>query len=475
MTMTLAKVDQERLARLRSAVLGPVLQFKDPGYDEARVAWNGMYDWRRPAVIVRCMGVADVQAAIAFARKNDLTVAVRGGGHSTSGASTIDGGLLIDLSLMRGVHVDPARRTAVAVGGTLFAEFDRECQVYGLATTGGMISHTGIAGLTLNGGVGRLMRKHGLTCDNVLGFDVVTASGEVLHADAGSHPDLYWALRGGGGDFGVVTHFEYQLHPVGPIVYGGYIGWTLEQADDVFAQLRDEVEGSPEELQIEFIIVTGPDVDLIPSELIGKPVVLLAITWLGPDPDEGERMVAPFLERVTPAVQFVGKFPYAMLQASADSLSPHGRRSYTYAGYLADVSDELRAIAGGFVEECPASIWPTVELYQMGGAVARVPKDATPAAAFRDAGWYYITGASWWDPGDDAVAIDFVRRLDAAFEPFRLPGRYINFVSEDDVEGQRESLGDETFARLQEVKARYDPDGVFARNPNKRAASVPVA
>ncbi len=473
--MTLAKIDPERLARLRSSVLGPVLQFKDAGYDEARVAWNGMYDWRRPAVIVRCTGVADVKAAIAFARKNDLPIAVRGGGHSTSGASTIDGGLLIDLSLMRGVRVDAEHRTAVAAGGTLFAEFDRECQAYGLATTGGMVSHTGISGLTLNGGVGRLMRQHGLTCDNVLGFDIVTANGDILHADADGHPDLYWALRGGGGDFGVVTHFTFQLHPVGPIVYGGYIGWTLEQADDVFSQLRAEIDVAPEELQLEFIMVTGPEVDLIPAELIGKPVLLLTITWLGPDLDEGERVVAPFLERVTPAVQFVGKFPYAMLQASADSLSPHGRRTYTYAGFLAEVSDELRAIASGFVKDCPGSIWPTVELCQMGGAVARVAKDATPAAAFRDAGWYYIAGAAWWDPDDDAVAIDFVRRLDAAFEPFRLPGRYINFVSEDDVEGQRESLGDETFARLQEVKARYDPDGIFARNPNKRAASVPVA
>jgi FAD/FMN-containing dehydrogenase len=471
--MTLVNVDAERLAELRAAVLGPVLVFKDPGYDEARVAWNGMYDWRRPAVIVQPIGVADVQTAIAFGRASDLTIAVRGGGHSLSGASTIDGGLLIDLSLMRGVRVDPERRVAVAAGGTLFSELDRETQAHGLATTGGMISHTGIAGLTLNGGVGRFMRKAGLTCDNVLGLDVVTADGGFIHADADSHPDLYWALRGGGGDFGIVTHFEYQLHPLGPIVYGGYIGWTLDQTPEVFSKLHDQISGAPEELQLEFILVTGPEVELIPPQLHGEPIVLLTITWMDGDVVEGERRVAPFRERVTPAFEMLGQFPYAAFQAMGDPLSPHGRRSYTYAGFLPEeLSDDLLQISGRFVEECQGTVWPTIELYQMGGAVARVPKDATPASEFRDAGWYYIAGASWWDPSDDEVAIDWVRRLDAALEPFRLPGRYINFVSDDDIEGQRESLGDQTFARLAEVKAKYDPEGVFARNPNKPATLV---
>lgn len=464
----------ERLAELRGTVLGPVLVFRDPGYDEARVGWNGMFDWRRPAVIVRPIGVADVQAAIAFARSNDLTIAVRGGGHSLSGASSIDGGLLIDMSLMRGVRVDAPGRVAVAAAGTLFSELDRETQVHGLATTGGMISHTGIAGLTLNGGVGRFMRKAGLTCDNVLGFDMVTADGTCLHVDADNNPDLYWALRGGGGDFGVVTHFEYQLHPLGPIVYGGYIGWTMDQAKEVFSQLHEEIVGAPEELQLEFIFVTGPEVELIPPALVGEPIVLLTITWMGSDRAEGVRHVAPFLEKVAPAFDMLGEFPYAALQAMGDPLSPHGRRSYTYAGFLEDLPDDVLDISAEFTEECPSPVWPTVELYQMGGAVARMPADATAASAFRPAGWYYIAGASWWDPADDAAAIDWVRRLDAALEPFRLPGRYINFVSEDDVEGQRESLGDQTFARLMEVKAKYDPDGVFSRNPNKRPASVPA-
>lgn len=466
----MSQVNSERLLELRDAVLGPVLVFKDPGYDEARVAWNGMFDWRRPAAIVQPMGVADVQAAIAFARANDLTIAVRGGGHSLSGASTIDGGLLIDLRLMRGVRVDPQRRVAVAAGGTLFSELDRETQAHGLATTGGMISHTGIAGLTLNGGVGRFMRKAGLTCDNVLGFDVVTADGSFLHADGDDHPDLYWALRGGGGDFGVVTHFEYQLHPLGPIVYGGYIGWTIDQTQELFATLRDEIIDAPEELQLEFILVTGPEVELIPPELQGEPIVLLTITWMGDSTAEGEARIAPFREKLAPAFEMLGAFPYAALQGMADPLSPHGRRSYTYAGFLSEeLGDELLQTARRFVEECPRKVWPTIELYQMGGAVARIPREATPAAEFRDAGWYYIAGGSWWDPSEDEAGIDWVKRLDAALERFRLPGRYINFVSEDDLDGQRESLGESSFARLNEIKGRYDPDGVFARNPNKRA------
>ncbi len=474
--MTQGSVGAERLEEFRLGVLGPVLSPEDPGYDEVRPVWNGMYDQRRAAVTVRPMGVADVQAAIAFARANDLTIAVRGGGHSLSGASSIDGGMLLDLSLMHGVRVDPKGRVAVAAGGTLFSELDRETQVHGLATTGGMISHTGIAGLTLNGGVGRLMRKAGLTCDNVLGLDVVLADGRWVHADADENSDLYWALRGGGGDFGVVTQFEYQLHPLGPIVSGGYIGWTIDQTEDVFSQLADEIYGSPEELQLEFIFVTGPEVELIPPHLQGAPIILLTVTWMGDDLDEGERHIAPFREKVKPAFEFLGQFPYAALQGMADVLAPHGRRSYTYAGYFDDeLPDELLDVAATFTSECPSPVWPTVEIYQMGGAVSRVPKDATPASAFRDAGWYYIAGASWWDPADDEAGIDWVKRLDAAFEPFRLPGRYINFVSEDDLEGQRESLGEQTFARLTEIKAKYDPDNVFSRNPNKRPAAVPAA
>jgi FAD/FMN-containing dehydrogenase len=468
-------VNPERLAELRAGVLGPVLESGDPGYDEVRLAWNGMYDHRRPALIVQCMGVADVQAALAFARANDLVVAVRGGGHSISGASTIEGGLLIDLRLMRGVRVDPERQVAFAGPGTLFKELDRETQVHGLATTGGMISHTGISGLTLNGGVGRFMRKAGLSCDNVLSFDVVLADGTFVHADEKSHPDLYYALRGGGGDFGVVTQFEYQLHPLGPMLYGGYIGWPIDQAKEVFAAFREEqIDNAPDELQQEWIFTLGPEFEILPPHLVGQPILHLTVTWMDNDIEEGKRQIAPFLEKVPPAYQFVDVLPYTLLQAASDPISPHGRRSYTYAGYLSEISDELIGVATEFVEEAIGWSWPVVEVYQMGGAVSRVPKDATPCSEFRDAGWYYVHGTNWWDPTIDERGIDWTKRLEAAMTPFRLPGRYINFVSEDDLAGQRESLGEETFERLQEIKAKYDPNGVFSRNPNKRTAPVPA-
>jgi FAD/FMN-containing dehydrogenase len=468
--MTIGSVLHDSLAELRSAVIGPVLIAGDPEYDEVRLAFNGMYDWRRPAVIVRPLGVADVQAAIAFARAHELVIAVRGGGHSVSGASGIDGGLLIDMGLMRGVRVDPERRTALAAAGTLFAEFDRETQVHGLATTGGMVSNTGIAGLTLGGGVGRFMRKVGLTCDNVLSFDVVTADGEWRHVDAHHHPDLFWALRGGGGDFGVVTHFEYQLHPLGPTVYGGWLTWPLHQAPELFSRVRDEIENAPEELQLEFLMTTAPDLDFM-AQLRGQPVLVLATTWMGDDLEEGQRQISPFREKVPPTLDLMRPTSYAKLQALADGMSIRGRRFYTKTGYFRDLTDEVVELATAYMSDPPSPI-ALIEIYQMGGAVARVPPDATAASAFRQAGWYYIVSGAHVAEEDDALCADWARRLDDAFDAFRLPGRYINFVADDDEAGQRDAIGDRAFARLAEIKAKYDPDAVFARNPNKPGAAV---
>ncbi len=477
--MSQSSASPEALAELRGAVLGPVLAPGDsdyekalpawnglcaPSYDEARKAWNGMFD-RCPAAIVLCMGVADVQAAIGFARANELPIAVRGGGHSLSGASTIESGLLIDLRLMRGVRVDPEQRTAVAAAGTLFSEFDRECQVHGLATTGGMISHTGISGLTLGGGVGRFMKRRGLSCDNVLGFDIVTAGGEWRHVDADHHPDLYWALRGGGGGFGVVTYFEYALHPLGPIVYGGFLGWPLEQGKEMFAQLENEITSAPDELAVEFVITTAPEAEMVPAELQGRQTVILILTWMGEDHAEGQRVIAPFQERVVPTLNAVGPFPYAMLQSSLDILSVHGRRVYNKIGYLKGLTAEIFGVGLDLIANSPNQ-YALVEFTQLGGAVSRVDADATPASAFRDAGFFYIAGVNWPDETDDGPSMEWSRASDAAFGPYRLPGRYINFLAEDDDEDPRAAIGDRSFARLSEVKAKYDPDGVFSRNPN---------
>jgi len=471
--MTQGSVSAERLEEFRLGVLGPVLVPGDPGYDEARAAWNGMFD-RRPSVIAQCMGVADVQAAIAFARANELVVAVRGGGHSPWGGSTIEGGMLIDLSLMRAVRVDPERRVAVAAAGTLFSEFDRETQVHGLAVTGGMVSHTGIAGLTLGGGMGRFMRKVGLTCDNVLGFDIVTADGAWRHVDADNHPDLFWALRGGGGDVGIVTHFEYKLYPLGPLVYGGYLGWPLAQSKEVLSSLREEIESAPDELQVEFLMLRAPEADFVPAELQGQPALMLIITWMDNDHDAGARNIAPFREKVAPTMDIVGPFPYTLLQAGADVLAPPGRRVYSWPGFLPDLPDEVVDISLAHMAKKTSPL-ALIELNKMGGAVARVPADETAVPTFRDAPWFYIVGTTWTDPAEDEKHIAWVNEGDAQLAPFRLPGRYTNFVPEDDDESIREAFGEKTSARLAEIKAKYDPDGVFSLNPNTRVSLAQTA
>jgi hypothetical protein len=443
-----------------------------PDYDEARAAWNARFD-RRPAVIVQAMGVADVQEALRFARANDLVIAVRGGGHTASGSSTIDGGMLIDLRLMRGVHVDAENRVAVAAGGTLLAELDRECQAHGLATTTGTVSHTGIGGLTLFGGVGRLMRKYGLTVDSMLAIDIVTADSEWLHVDADHHPDLFWALRGGGGTFGVVTHFTYALHPVGPIVYGGYLGWPLEQSKDVYLAVREHLADAPEDLWVQIIFCTAPVADFIPPELQGTPCLMMTVTWVGDDLDEGERMIAPFREKVAPTLDVVGPFPYAFLQAASDPLAPHGKLNCAaMPGFLDDLTEEIFDVGLAQAENFPGE-YAIVEFAQMGGAVLRVPADATAVpAAFRDARFSYVLGSNTLDEAEIDACRQWVFDADAALEPYRRPGRYVNFMSEDDEDAMREALGEETYARLTEIKAEYDPDGVFSYNPNHRAAAV---
>jgi hypothetical protein len=461
---------ENAVAELRGKVMGPVLAPDDAGYDEARRArlFNGAYADRRPGVVVQCMGVADVQAAISFARENALPIAVRGGGHSPSGSSTTDGGVLLDMGLMRSVHVDPKRRVAVVGPGTLLAELDRETQVHGLVAPSGVVSHTGVAGLTLGGGVGRLMRKYGLTVDNVLGFDIVTADGQWRHVDDDNHPDLFWALRGGGGQFGIVTSFEFALHPVGPTVLGGSFGWPLNQAKEVYARLREEIATAPDELALQLIFVTGPEAEFIPPELQGQPTLMMPVTWAGEDFEEGERQIAPFRQKVPPTLDMVGPLPYTLLQSASDVLAPHGRRGCSLPGYLADLSDDIMEIAIDLVERFPTDS-SVLEFSQLGGAVARVPADATASAAFRDAGFFYIAGANSWDEADDEACEQWVRAADAALGRFRLPGRYFNFLSYDDEDNLHEALGEQTAARVAEINAKYDPDGVFAHNHNARA------
>jgi hypothetical protein len=381
--------------------------------------------------------------------------------------------MLIDLRLLRGVHVNASERTAVAAGGTLLAELDRECQAHGLAVTSGTVSHTGVGGLTLFGGVGRLMRKYGMTVDNMLAFDLVTADSEWLHVDADNYPDLFWALRGGGGTFGVVTHFTYQLHPVGPIVYGGYLGWPIAQAMDVYRAVREDIDRLPEEAWVQFIFATAPEAEFIPAELQGTSSLMMTVTWVGEDLEEGARVLAPFREKVAPTLDLVGEFPYAFLQAASDPLAPHGRiNCAAVPGFFEDLTEEIFEIGRAHAENFPSKHC-VVEYAQVGGAVTRVPADATAVpAAFRDAKFSYVLGSNCLDEADIEPCRQWVFDTDAAFDPHRRPGRYVNFLSEDDEDGMREALGEDTYARLMEIKGKYDPDSVFSYNPNNRAAAV---
>ena len=459
------------MMELQDAMLGPVLTPADAGYDGARAIWNALYD-RRPAVIAQCMGVADVQAAVAYARANDLAIAVRSAGHSMSGASTTEGGLLIDLRLMRGVRVDPEQRTAASAAGTTWGEFDRETQVHGLACPGGFISVTGVAGLTLGGGVGRLSRRFGLACDNVLSFDVVTADGSWLHVDAESHPDLFWALRGGGGDFGIVTHLEHRVHPLGPKVFGGFLAWPLEEGSEVLSQLKDEIDNASEALHLQWILLMGREQEQIPPALRGRPMLMLIATWTGEDRDEGKRLLAPFQERIAPTLNFLFPAPYAELQRSSDVQVPPGRRTFTMSGYLDGLTDEVIDTFATQASALPTD-FSVMELYQLGGAVARVRADET-AIAFREAPYFYVVDSTWDDPAEDEAMIGWVRSVDEAFAPVRRYGRYLNLASDNDPESVRYAYGEPTYARLNEVKTKYDPDGVFSRNPNALQAAAPA-
>src|SRR5918993_3341497 len=335
----MATIERNALEELRGQFRGALLQPDEEGYDEARRVWNGAID-RYPALIARCAGADDVATAVRFAREQDLQIAVKGGGHSVAGHSVCDDGLMIDLSLMKAVHVDPASRTARAAGGLLWSDLDRATHQFGLATTGGIISHTGIGGLTLGGGLGHLMRKHGLTVDNLLSVDLVTADGERMHVDAETEPELFWGLCGGGGNFGIATAFEYRLHPVGPVVLGGPIAWPLEQAGEVFRFLRDYAPEAPDELGIVFSTRMAPPASFVPPDQFGKPVVMVVPVWAG-HVAEGQKAIAPLRRLGTPIADFVRPAPYLFFQSLMDAGNPQGMHYYWRSQRLPTLTDDV--------------------------------------------------------------------------------------------------------------------------------------
>jgi FAD/FMN-containing dehydrogenase len=435
------------------------------GYDEARAVWNGTVD-RRPRLIARCSGTADVAAAVRFARDRDLEIAVRGGGHNVAGTAVCDDGIVVDLSAMRAVSVDPLERVALVQGGALWGDVDHETQAHGLATTGGIVSHTGVGGVALGGGIGWLMRKHGLTVDNVVEAEVVTAEGEIIRASADDHPDLFWALRGGGGNFGVVSTFRFALHPVGPTVVAGPVFWAAEDTAEVLRFYRGFVADAPDELGTVVRLGTIPPVPGVSEELHFRPAIAVASCYAGP-PEDGEVAVRALRGFGTPLVDLVGPTLYVDHQSGIDDTVRHGWHYYWKGVDLTGLSNQVIDIVAerAYRATSPRSY---AAMFHLGGAVARTPRDAT-AHPGRDVAHRMSIDGVWLPEQDDSVGAAetaWAREFLDALEPHRA-GVYVNFLDADDDPGRvREAYGDDTFHRLAEVKAKYDPDNVFHNNKN---------
>ena len=437
-------------------------------YDHARAVWNGAID-RRPRLIARCIGAADVVAAVRFARGRDLEIAIRGGGHNVAGTAVCDDGIVIDLSEMRGVRVDPAGRTVWVQGGALWGDVDQETQLHGLATPGGIVSHTGVAGLTLGGGLGWLMRKHGLTVDNLLAAHVVTADGALLRASEDEHPDLFWALRGGGGNFGVVTSFEFRLHALGPTVLAGPILWDARDAAEVLRFYRDFVRDAPDELGTVVRFGTAPPLPVVPEALHWRPVVMVGACYAGPVED-GERRLAPLRGCRTPLLDLVGPKPYVGFQSALDSTVVHGWRYYWKSTYLPELRDDLIDVIVEHAFSC-SSPRSYVAMFHLEGAVSRASEGGT-AFGNRHAS-HAVTLDGVWRPGEDFGDRDtaWARGFLAALDRFR-EGVYVNFLGADEEPGRvREAYGDGIYDRLVDVKTTYDPDNAFHHNQNIRPRS----
>jgi FAD/FMN-containing dehydrogenase len=449
------------IQELREAVRGEIVTPNDDGYEEACRVWNGAHDGRRPALIVRCTGAADVIAAVGFARSNDLTIAVRGGGHSIAGFSTNDNGIVIDLSQMNGVHVDTDARRATVGGGAVWADVDHEAQAHGLATTGGLVSSTGVGGFTLGGGIGWLMRKHGLACDNLVGAEVVTADGRLVHASERDNADLFWGLRGGGGNFGIVTQFEFELHPLGPIVYAGPIFYSADADGDLLRLFREWAPGASDDVTAVIDLTTAPPLPVIPEAWHGKKVAAFIAASAGPV-DEGDAQVSEFRAVAEPVADLLGPMPYTVIQSLIDPLWGKGIHAYFKATNLARLDDalidrlcELHLQAPG--PQCE------IHVHQMGGALARVGDGDT---AFAERSMPYVLNAvtGWHDPDAADAHIDWARAVIEAASEASTGRAYVNFLG--DADAARSSYGAETYKRLVELKNHYDPTNVFRLNQN---------
>ncbi len=462
MSGTLAPVlGEASVQELRDALRGELLQPGDEGYEEAKQLWNGAHDGAEPAVIARCTGAADVIAALGFARAHDLTVAVRGGGHSVAGLSTADGGMVIDLGPMRNVRVDPAARRAFVGPGAVWGDVDHESQQFGLATTGGLVSTTGVAGFTLGGGIGWLMRQHGLACDNLVGADVVTADGRYLHASEEENADLLWGLRGGGGNFGIVTSFELALHPVGPEVYAGPLFLPAAAAVDLLRFFRDWAPDQPDAVTTAISLATAPPLPVIPEEWHGKKVAIVIAVCAGPVED-GEELVRGLRSVAEPVADLIHPMPYQFIQGLLDPLWPKGINAYFKATNLAGLSDETIDALAKLHLDTPGPQCE-IHIHQMGGAVGRVRQGDT---AFPERSMPFVLNAVTGTPEPELLGAntEWARAVIASAKADETGRAYVNFLGDA---GEAESAyGEETYRRLVALKDAYDPTNVFRLNQN---------
>jgi FAD/FMN-containing dehydrogenase len=458
----LRKLDGVTVDGLLPAFRGQVILAGDEPYDEARRVWNGSID-RWPALVLRCAGVADVIAGIRLARELELPLAVRGGGHNIAGFGTCDDGVVLDLSPMKSVRVDPEARTARADPGLLWKELDHETQAFGLAVTGGVMSSTGIAGFTLGGGIGWLQRRYGLACDNLRSADLVTADGELVVASERDNPELLWGLRGGGGNFGVVTSFEYALHPVGPQVVSGLVAWPARQAREVLRFFREFAAQSPDDVTLVAISRTAPPAPFLPAEAHGTPIVAIAACHAG-SVDDGLRVLAPLREFGSPVGDALGARPYPAFNSMFDASWAPGFENYWKAEYLAGLPDACIDVFADFASRHTSPL-SDFKIAQLGGAVARVGEDDT-AYGHRGAPFILNINTRWTDRAEKDRHVAHTRELWEATLPYTAGGAYTNFLGDEGADRVRSAYGDAKFSRLQGLKRTYDPHNVFRHNQN---------
>lgn len=450
------------IRRFAATLSGEIIRPGEPSYDSRRKVFNGLID-RHPALIVRPADARAIQTCVNFARECGLLVSVKGGGHSVPGLAVCEGGLMIDLSLLKAIRVDPEARVAFAEGGVCWGEFDAATQRHGLAVTGGRVRSTGIAGLTLGSGSGWLERKLGYTVDNLLGADVVTASGDLLHANERENADLFWGLRGGGGNFGIVSRFTYRVHPIGPIVYGGTLGFSRHRASEILRVYRDFMEAAPEDVCGALALVTAPLGEFVPQNLRGKPAIAIIICCTG-DPAEGARAMRPILD-LGPAFGLSQPMPYVAVQSLLDASNQPGRRNYWKADMYPALPDEaLESLLAA--SAAPASPHTVVLLQPLGGAVHRMPDGAT-AIGWRRARWATHVLGMWLDPADDERNIAWVRRVDSALKPWAQEGTYLNYLGDEGPARVAQSFGAH-YGRMVDLKNKYDPANFFRLNQNIR-------